>query len=356
MTALIKAGASGGWASRRRSSRGTRRSPACRPSATRSRRTASSRTTRRSSASTTSRRSGSTRTSTSWRRTRACSRRSSACSTRRTGRSWRRRTCRCGLYAGGAAAYASTAADQALAGDDRRPGRSRSATPAGRPRPCSTYLQKLGTVGIETDYTAKRVPLRRHLEDQEVAPARACRMARHDRPPPGLGAVHARRRQPVGPEEGRPPLPPGRLRGAPGTNCTTGVKLGPGQAHRPAAQGRRAVGRLTTRTRRSSSRRPPASSTRGRRRRGWWLYRMLHTGHPLREKLTLFWHNHFATSQRQGPERRLHARPVRADAPARPGQLPPTAAGDVQGPGHDGLARHGAEQEGQARTRTTPAN
>jgi hypothetical protein len=30
--------------------------------------------------------------------------------------------------------------------------------------------------------------------------------------------------------------------------------------------------------------------------RGWWLYCILHGGHPLREKLTLFWHNHFATS------------------------------------------------------------
>jgi uncharacterized protein (DUF1800 family) len=30
--------------------------------------------------------------------------------------------------------------------------------------------------------------------------------------------------------------------------------------------------------------------------RGWWLDRMLNGGHPLREKLTLFWHNHFATS------------------------------------------------------------
>jgi uncharacterized protein (DUF1800 family) len=29
---------------------------------------------------------------------------------------------------------------------------------------------------------------------------------------------------------------------------------------------------------------------------GWWLYCMLHGGHPLREKMTLFWHNHFATS------------------------------------------------------------
>jgi uncharacterized protein (DUF1800 family) len=30
--------------------------------------------------------------------------------------------------------------------------------------------------------------------------------------------------------------------------------------------------------------------------RTWWLYAMLEGGHPLREKLTLFWHNHFATS------------------------------------------------------------
>jgi uncharacterized protein (DUF1800 family) len=29
---------------------------------------------------------------------------------------------------------------------------------------------------------------------------------------------------------------------------------------------------------------------------GWWLHRMILTPHPLREKLTLFWHNHFATS------------------------------------------------------------
>ncbi len=34
----------------------------------------------------------------------------------------------------------------------------------------------------------------------------------------------------------------------------------------------------------------------GRQLSAWWLYRMLYTPHPLREKLTLFWHNHFATS------------------------------------------------------------
>jgi hypothetical protein len=31
----------------------------------------------------------------------------------------------------------------------------------------------------------------------------------------------------------------------------------------------------------------------------WWLYRMLYTPHPLREKLTLCWHNHFATSDKK---------------------------------------------------------
>jgi hypothetical protein len=30
--------------------------------------------------------------------------------------------------------------------------------------------------------------------------------------------------------------------------------------------------------------------------RAWWLYRMIFTPHPLQERMTLFWHNHFATS------------------------------------------------------------
>jgi uncharacterized protein (DUF1800 family) len=30
--------------------------------------------------------------------------------------------------------------------------------------------------------------------------------------------------------------------------------------------------------------------------RAWWVYCMLNSKHPLREKMTLFWHNHFATS------------------------------------------------------------
>ncbi len=39
-----------------------------------------------------------------------------------------------------------------------------------------------------------------------------------------------------------------------------------------------------------------ARANNGPQLRAWWLYRMLYTPQPLREKLTLFWHNHFATS------------------------------------------------------------
>jgi uncharacterized protein (DUF1800 family) len=37
----------------------------------------------------------------------------------------------------------------------------------------------------------------------------------------------------------------------------------------------------------------------------WWLHLMLHTPHPLREKLTLFWHGHFATSAAKVNDARL---------------------------------------------------
>src|SRR5215831_17359801 len=39
-----------------------------------------------------------------------------------------------------------------------------------------------------------------------------------------------------------------------------------------------------------------AKANNGQQLRAWWLYRILYTPHPLQEKLTLFWHNHFATS------------------------------------------------------------
>ena len=37
----------------------------------------------------------------------------------------------------------------------------------------------------------------------------------------------------------------------------------------------------------------------GDRLKAWWLYRILYDSDPLREKLTLFWHGHFATSERK---------------------------------------------------------
>ncbi len=39
--------------------------------------------------------------------------------------------------------------------------------------------------------------------------------------------------------------------------------------------------------------------------RAWWLTRMLYSPHPLQEKMTLFWHNHFATSNAKVQSARL---------------------------------------------------
>ncbi len=39
-----------------------------------------------------------------------------------------------------------------------------------------------------------------------------------------------------------------------------------------------------------------AKTNNGNQLRAWWLTRMLYSPYPLQEKLTLFWHNHFATS------------------------------------------------------------
>lgn len=41
---------------------------------------------------------------------------------------------------------------------------------------------------------------------------------------------------------------------------------------------------------------PLAEGADDQRLRAWWLYVILNSPHPLQERLTLFWHNHFATS------------------------------------------------------------
>lgn len=44
------------------------------------------------------------------------------------------------------------------------------------------------------------------------------------------------------------------------------------------------------------------------RLKAWWIYRCLFTPHPLEERLTLMWHNHFATSQLKVSDLRLMRR------------------------------------------------
>ena len=41
--------------------------------------------------------------------------------------------------------------------------------------------------------------------------------------------------------------------------------------------------------------------------RGWWIEEMLHTPSPLTERMTLFWHNHFVSSQQKVKSARLMA-------------------------------------------------
>ncbi len=45
--------------------------------------------------------------------------------------------------------------------------------------------------------------------------------------------------------------------------------------------------------------------------RAWWLRRMIETPHPLLEKLTLFWHDHFAAANRHVSSPQLMARHIR---------------------------------------------
>ena len=45
--------------------------------------------------------------------------------------------------------------------------------------------------------------------------------------------------------------------------------------------------------------------------RAWWLRRMIQTPHPLLEKMTLFWHSHFATNAANVNDVRLMQRHIR---------------------------------------------
>ena len=90
------------------------------------------------------------------------------------------------------------------------------------------------------------------------------------------------------------------------------------------------------------------------RLQGIWLYRMIYTPHPLLERMTLFWHNHFATShakvkntalmQRQNDLLRSHAL----------GNFKAMLAEIGKDPGHADLARLHREPQGASQRELRP--
>src|SRR5262245_8940150 len=60
-----------------------------------------------------------------------------------------------------------------------------------------------------------------------------------------------------------------------------------------------------------------------------WLFRMIHTNRPLQEKMTLFWHNHFATGYSKIAGMVNAAEGARYMA-ARPGEDPAQVRGQIE--------------------------
>jgi uncharacterized protein (DUF1800 family) len=81
--------------------------------------------------------------------------------------------------------------------------------------------------------------------------------------------------------------------GATWTELDTALKVGPEHAIDALLRGGPGLDEFERQTAALIQAVPPNN---GPQARAWWLYRMLYSPHPLREKLTLFWHNHFATS------------------------------------------------------------
>ena len=84
----------------------------------------------------------------------------------------------------------------------------------------------------------------------------------------------------------------------------------------------------------------------------WWLDRMVRTQRPLQEKLTLFWHDHFATRDQDTPLMLAQNRTLRRHAL---GPLPRAAAGGDDRPG-DAAFLSLADSDKEAPTRTTRAS
>ena len=78
----------------------------------------------------------------------------------------------------------------------------------------------------------------------------------------------------------------------------------------------------------------------------WWYSRMLHGPRPLQEKMTLFWHNHFADLLRQGRGRAVDVRAEPDLSESRDGALRRPPARRLARPGDAHLARQREQRQG----------
>ena len=106
------------------------------------------------------------------------------------------------------------------------------------------------------------------------------------------------------------------------------------------------------RRRTCSATRPPASDA--DRLQAWWLYRMLFTPDPLSERLTLMWHDHFATSQLKVDDVGRDAAQNETFRAPRPRPVRRPAARDAPRPGLARLARRTVEPQGEAEREPRP--
>ncbi|QJW95894.1 DUF1800 domain-containing protein [Frigoriglobus tundricola] len=84
--------------------------------------------------------------------------------------------------------------------------------------------------------------------------------------------------------------------GATAAELDAGVKDGPAKALDRVLTGASETDDFTRTSDFMASARSMPTGAPQQRLSAWWIDRMLKTRHPLREKMTLFWHNHFATS------------------------------------------------------------
>ena len=82
------------------------------------------------------------------------------------------------------------------------------------------------------------------------------------------------------------------------------------------------------------------------RLKAWWLYRMLFGPDPLTERLTLMWHNHFATSNLKVGNLGVHAAAERVVPQARPGAVRRAAGRRRSRPGDADVARRPEQPQG----------